>query len=210
MVPIGQRLHTIRTQKKLTIEAVAKDIKIRPSFISAIEKGEYHKLPSPAYAQGFVSNYAEYLGLPKRETLALFRREFDEKAAYKVLPEGFTKTKEFPLHRLKIQQSLFIIAGIFILLLAYLGFQYRYLYLPPSVLVTYPAENANISADEINITGRADLDSTVTVNGDPTSLDSKGNFTKQISVFPGKSAITIKARNRSGKETTVTRDITVK
>lgn len=210
MVPIGQRLHTIRTQKKLTIEAVAKDIKIRPSFISAIEKGEYHKLPSPAYAQGFVSNYAEYLGLPKRETLALFRREFDEKAAYKVLPEGFTKTKEFPLHRLKIQQSLFIIVGIFILLVAYLSFQYRYLYLPPAVSISYPTENANIAADEITITGKADLDSTVTVNGDPTSLDSKGNFTKQLSVFPGKSTITIKARNRTGKETTVTRDILVK
>lgn len=207
---LGQRLHSIRTQKKLTIEAVAKDIKIRPSFISAIEKGEYHKLPSPAYAQGFVTNYAEYLGLPKRETLALFRREFDEKAAYKVLPEGFTRTKEFPLRRLKIQQSILIIIGIFILLLAYLSFQYRYLYLPPAISISYPPENVNISADEITIKGKADLDATVTVNGEPTSLDSQGNFTKQLSIFPGNTTIIVKARNRSGKETTITRDITVK
>ncbi|MGH2637780.1 MAG: helix-turn-helix domain-containing protein, partial [Rhabdochlamydiaceae bacterium] len=70
------------------MEEIAAAIKIRPEFLSAIEKGDYQHLPSPAYASGFVTNYAAYLGFPKRETLALFRREFDEQKAYKVLPRG--------------------------------------------------------------------------------------------------------------------------
>jgi len=94
MVPVGQRLQRERIQKKLTIEDVAKATKIKAVFLAAIEKGEYTKLPSPAYAQGFVRNYASYLGLPKGEITALFKREFDEKKAYKVLPDSLAKREK--------------------------------------------------------------------------------------------------------------------
>jgi cytoskeletal protein RodZ len=210
MIPIGQRLHTIRLQKKLSLEDVAKDIKIRQRFLSAIEKGEYDKLPSPAYAQGFITNYAEYLGVPKRETLALFRREFDEKAAYRVLPESLIKTKEFPLKRLKLHQSLLAVAGIVLIIAGYLLFQYRSVYLPPMLEVNSPQQNASITADEVLVKGRADIDATVTINNDAVSLNNKGEFSRQVSVFPGPTTLTIKARNRLGKETTINRTITVK
>ena len=58
MVKVGQKLHDARTRKSLTIDEVAAATKIQPKFITAIERSEYDKLPSPAYAQGFVSNYA--------------------------------------------------------------------------------------------------------------------------------------------------------
>src|SRR5437763_1523829 len=100
MVRLGQRLHNERIRRKLSLDEVAKDIRIKTVFLAALEKGEYTKLPSPAYAQGFVRNYASYLGIPKAEITALFKREFDEKRAYKVLPDSMVKTKEFPLKRL--------------------------------------------------------------------------------------------------------------
>ena len=62
MVPLGKRLLSARTQRKLSLEEVAAATKIKARFLSAIEKGEYEKLPSPAYAKGFVKNYAAYLG----------------------------------------------------------------------------------------------------------------------------------------------------
>lgn len=55
-----------RGKKGLSINDAADATKIRMSFISAIERGEYKKLPSGAYIQGFVKNYIEFLGLPKR------------------------------------------------------------------------------------------------------------------------------------------------
>src|SRR5579863_5897378 len=108
MVRLGHLLHQKRLQRKKTLEEVAQELKIKSIFLSAIERGEYNKLPSPAYAQGFVRNYASYLGLSKAEITALFKREFDEKRAMKVLPDAMLKTKEFPVERMHIQQSLLV------------------------------------------------------------------------------------------------------
>jgi cytoskeletal protein RodZ len=209
MVRVGQRLHRERLSKKLSLEDIAKATKIKQSFLAAIEKGEYNKLPSPAYAQGFVRNYAAYLGLPKAEITALFRREFDEKKAFQVLPESLIKTKEFPLKRIKIQESLVILSIVLILFLSFLAFQYRYVFLAPSLNITSPKQGATTSEDVV-ITGKTDSSATVFVNNEPVSLNSNGEFTKRLTLFSGKSVITVKSKNRMGKETVVQREIVVK
>jgi len=209
MVPLGKRLLNVRTQRKLSLEEVAAATKIKARFLSAIEKGEYDKLPSPAYAKGFVKNYAAYLGLPKAEIAALFRREFDEKRAYKVLPDSLTKTKEFPLNRLKIQQSLIIGALLLVVFVGYLLFQYRYQFIGPSLNITSPTQDMTTS-QEVTVAGQTSSNATVLVNNESVSLDSNGEFAKRLTLFPGKTTITIKAKNRFGKETVVQREIVVK
>ncbi len=209
MVNLGQRLQTLRTQKKLSLEEISQAIKIKPVFLAAIERGEFHKLPSPAYAQGFVRNYAMYLGLSKAEFTALFKREFDDKKAYKVLPDSMVRTKEFPLQRLKIQQSLLLAGGVLVIFLAYLFFQYRAAFLPPSLSIDSPKDNSTTSK-EITVTGNADSNATVYVNNQPVTVSSNGDFSKKLTLFPGNSTITVKAENRFGKEATVQRNILVK
>ena len=209
MVKVGQRLHKERLQKKLSLEDIAKATKIKPGFLAAIEKGEYSKLPSPAYAQGFVRNYAEYLGLPKAEINALFRREFDEKKAFQVLPDSLTKTQEFPLKRIRIQESLLVLAVVLFVFLSFLAFQYRYVFLAPSLHISSPAEGVTTQGD-VTVTGKTDSNATVLVNNEPVSLNSKGEFVKRLTLFSGKSAIIVKAKNRIGKETVVKREIVVK
>lgn len=209
MVKLGQRLHKERMVRKLTIEEVARDTKIKATFLTAIERSDYHKLPSPAYAKGFVKNYADYLGFPKGEVAAFFRREFDEKRAYKVLPDSLSKTKEFPLKRIHIQQSLVIVVGLLIVFIGYLLFQYRYAFLSPALSISSPKENAVVSQD-VTVSGKTDSEATVVVNNDSVSLTPDGKFVKQLTLFPGKTTIVVKAKNRSGKESTVKRDITVR
>lgn len=209
MVRLGQRLHKERLQRKLTLEQVAHAIKIKPVFLSAIEKGEFHKLPSPAYAQGFVRNYATYLGISKAETTALFKREFDEKKAYKVLPDSMVEQKEFPLQRLKIQQSIFLVLGLLALFLGYLYFQYSAAFLPPSLTVDSPKENATVSR-EVTVSGKADNNATVYVNNQPVPVSNTGEFSRRLALFPGESTISVKAKNRFGKETELKRSVIVK
>jgi len=64
MVNVGEKLYEERVKKGHTLEEVSKATKIRASFLLAIEKGEYKKLPSGTYVHGFVRNYARFLGLP--------------------------------------------------------------------------------------------------------------------------------------------------
>ncbi len=49
MITAGQKLYEERIRRGLTLEEIARATKIRSSFLSAIEKGEYKKLPSSAY-----------------------------------------------------------------------------------------------------------------------------------------------------------------
>lgn len=208
MVQVGQRLYQIRTRRKLTLDEIADATKIKPNFLAAIEKGEYHKLPSPAYAKGFVRNYADYLGLPRSEVTALFRREFDEKRAYKVLPDSMV-TEEFPIKRMRIQQSLVMAAIVLGAFMLYLLFQYRHTFIPPSLSIDSPKEGAVISST-VTVTGKTDANATVFVNNAPATVNTSGEFMKQLALFPGKNTIVVKSKNRSGKETLLHREVTVK
>lgn len=209
MVRVGQKLHETRVHQSLTLEEIAQKTKIRPEFLTAIEKGEYGKLPSVAYAQGFVRNYASFLGLPQKEILALFRREFDEKKTYKVLPDGMSQNTGFSLTRVRVQQSFFIVVLAGIALLGYLGFQYRSMFLPPMLTVDSPKQNAE-TKDEVTVSGKTDPNATVLINNEPVLPNINGEFSKNLTLFPGKTSITLKAKNRFGKETVLQRTIDVK
>lgn len=208
MVRLGHELHQRRLQRKQTLEEIAQVIKIKSKFLAAIERGEYNKLPSPAYAQGFVRNYASYLGLSKAETTMLFKREFDEKRAMKVLPDSMIKTKEFPIQRLKIQQSAFVFLFFVLAVLGYLFFQYRAAFFPPSLTITSPSENTK-TGQTVSVLGKTESNATVTIDGEPVTVGNNGEFQKQMTLFPGNETISIKAINRFGKTTVVQRTITV-
>lgn len=209
MIKLGQRLREQRLQKGLSLDDVTRATKIRQSFLSAIEKGEYQKLPSSSYAQGFVVNYAQFLGFPKRQVLALFRREFDESTAYTVLPERFAHPADTAFPRLKIHQTAFAIGLAFLLLLGYLGFSYKDAFVNPPLTVEAP-RNGVVASDEVTVTGKTSPYATVTINNAPVSLENDGSFRKRLSLFSGRTTITVKVKNRFGRETTETRVVEVR
>ncbi|HSW98039.1 MAG TPA: helix-turn-helix domain-containing protein [Candidatus Saccharimonadales bacterium] len=210
MTRLGQRLKEERIAKNLTIEEVAKATKIRPQFITAIEQSNYKKLPSKAYAQGFVKNYIAFLGLPPRDSLAMFRREFNEKEYVDILPESFTKRREIPLYRINWHKTVLGIGMIFLLLAGFLFFQYRAAIFDPSLHVSSPKENSTITDEGVSVKGSTDSNNMVTVNNYSTYVDTNGSFVKNIAVFSGKNTITIIATNRFGRKKIIERHIIVK
>ncbi len=210
MIKVGQKFQEARIAKDLTLEDVSKSTKIKKQFLEAIEKGEYEKLPSVTYAQGFVRNYARFLEMPEAETLALFRREFDEEKSLKVLPSGFAKTKEFPVSRFKVKQTIIFGLLICFVILAYIIFQYRGALVNPSLTVSSPLENSQIDSSVVTVTGKTDPNATVYVSNYQVTVDNNGVFSKVINVFPGKTTLTVTAVNPFGKQTTIKRDIEVK
>jgi cytoskeletal protein RodZ len=210
MVHVGEKLYEERVRKGYTLEEVSKATKIRVSFLLAIEKGEYKKLPSGTYAHGFVGNYARFLRLSEHEILALFKREYDEEKFLKVLPEGLARNDDFPLPKFKITQALKVLPLISIVLLAYIIFQYRSAIFNPSLSVSTPAENSIISSRAVTVIGKTDSNATVFINSDLAVLDKDGNFKKTVNVFPGKAKITIKSVNSFNRTTILERHIEVK
>jgi cytoskeletal protein RodZ len=156
-----------------------------------------------------VRNYARFLGLPDEEILALFRREFDEDKAYKVLPKGFEQDHVFPRRRFKVRQAVLLSAIILLFFIGYLLFQYRDAFLNPPLTINSPKEGAT-TASQIKIAGQTDPNATIYVNNDAVTVDQNGNFEKVINVFPGKTTVTVKAVNKFSKQTEKNLEINVK
>lgn len=200
MIRIGEKLAQERKSRGLTIEDVAKATKIKASFLLALEKGDYKKLPSGIYAQGFISNYAQYLGVSKREALALFRREYYDDKPLSVLPESLSKNQRGVPFTFRFSQSLVAIMFIMAAVLLYLLFQFRSIFIDPSLVITHPKEGFVTSASSVTVQGKTDGDSVVYINGQSTTVDQSGRFQKKIEIFAGTAIITVKAVNRFGRE----------
>ncbi len=210
MISIGIQFQEERKNQNLSIEEVARATKIRAEFLNAIERGDYKKLPSPAYAYGFVRNYAEFLGLPVEKSLAIFRREFDGKKAVEVLPRGLTNYSDFILPRFKIGKNALLVGAVFLVLAGFLFFQYRAAVFNPGLDVDSPEENQVLSSLNIEVRGKTDPNGILMVENEQVTINSDGSFKKQITVFPGSTSLTFQVENKFGRTTMLERKINIK
>jgi len=163
MITVGYRLLQARKKLGISLEDAAKATKIRLEFLSALEQGDYSKLPSSTYIQGFLKNYASFLRLPARETIALFKREFDEREYLGLLPKSFTNPTRAPLVSIRIGNlGLFIFLGI-IFILGFIVFEYKAAFINPQITIYQPKENASITSNTLTVQGKTDPNTTVTV-----------------------------------------------
>lgn len=63
---MGRRLGEIRTERGLSLDAVEQAVKIHAYYLEALERGELDVVPNIAWAQGFLTTYATYLGLDRK------------------------------------------------------------------------------------------------------------------------------------------------
>lgn len=93
MSDVGETLRDARHRMNLTLDDVAAATRIKVSYLSALEDGEYAALPGVAYATGFLRNYARFLGLPPDEIVQQYHQLRPPpppavKAATRVLANG--------------------------------------------------------------------------------------------------------------------------
>lgn len=208
MIKIGPSFAEERKRKNLTIEEVAKATKIREEFLIAIEQGNFKSLPSSTYAYGFVRNYAKFLGLPVERSLALFRREFDERKEVEVLPKGFIRSSySFP--KFRVGRNTILISIVFVFVLAFLLYQYRSAILNPTLTVDEPKENEVINSLTVEIKGKTDPNSTLLIENQEVPIESNGKFIKKITVFPGSTTLNFRVENKFGRVTILKRNIKV-
>ena len=81
---VGEMLRRQRLTLDIDLTMAAAALKIKPTYLAAIEEGCPDQLPGATYALGFVRSYSEYLGLDSREIL---RRLKLEAAAFNVKPD---------------------------------------------------------------------------------------------------------------------------
>lgn len=75
---VGDMLREARHDAGLSVEDVARGLRIRRVHIEAMEEGRLDDLPGRPYALGFVRTYAKYLGLDADAALQRFKAEFGD------------------------------------------------------------------------------------------------------------------------------------
>lgn len=118
--PLGKYLKRERENRKVSLEEVSKQIKVREPFLKAVEEEQRDLLPSATYVKGFLSAYAKYLGLDPNEIIRRYEAESKEEPVRQpeVLP---------PRKKLWSPKYLWTMGGMIIV-----GFIVLYLILSPS------------------------------------------------------------------------------
>ena len=66
----------------------------------------------------------------------------------------------------------------------------------PAIEISSPANNSAVNSNVAVITGRADRVNSLSLNGDPISMDEQGNFSQTVVIFPGMNKLTFVAHDQ--------------
>lgn len=114
---LGAQLRARREAQGWSLTAVAEWLRIRESYLQALEDGNPSVFPGSAYALGFLRTYAQALGLDPDEAVARFRHEtrgvFDRKPELS-FPE--------PVSERGVPVGLWVGAGLAVLVGTYIGY----------------------------------------------------------------------------------------
>ena len=62
-ISCGERLASKRSEKELSINQVAREIKIEPHVIEMIENNEFESIGAPVFVKGYLRQYSELVCL---------------------------------------------------------------------------------------------------------------------------------------------------
>jgi cytoskeleton protein RodZ len=71
----GQRLRAAREAAGMTLDEVATTTRIPTRHLESLENSDFERLPAPTYTIGFAKNYAQAVGLDRREIADQLRGE---------------------------------------------------------------------------------------------------------------------------------------
>lgn len=70
---IGISLKEQREKRKINLEQAASCLKIRPYYLKSLEEGKFSNIPGKIYVDGYIQNYADFLGLDSDMLVARYR-----------------------------------------------------------------------------------------------------------------------------------------
>lgn len=115
---LGAELRNARLSLGWELGDLARSLRIRQSYLEAIEAGRISELPGTTYALGFVRTYASALGLPGEQVASRFRAESGE--------ANIRPTLSFPapVPQRGVPAGALMLLGIVVMIGAYSGWYY--------------------------------------------------------------------------------------
>lgn len=115
MTSIGEQFKKERIAREISLEDVARETKIRVSFLQAIEEDRFDLLPGGVFTRNFLRAYAIYLGMDDEELVKSFVQQYPPSEEKKVYPLLVIEEHKSKRHFYQI-----VILIILILILGYI------------------------------------------------------------------------------------------
>ena len=210
MKTVGEILKQERLKQRKTILQIHKETKVPEKTIKALEADDFTSLPPATFVKGFIRIYAQTLGLEPKKLLVIFRRDWQENKKGEIIPRGLAR----PLNQSGFSWTpkttlILVISTITFLFLSYVGFQLARFLLSPKLIVESPLENQKVEKETVEVVGKVNKEASVYVNNQLIETDEEGKFSYQLKLFPGENTIEVKAIDRRGKETLISRKVIV-
>jgi cytoskeletal protein RodZ len=208
---VGELLKQEREKHGVSRAQLAQTIRVREQFLTALEENRFQDLPAAVFVKGYVKAYARVFGIDVEPMLALLRRDFQESAKGKLVAQEFLKPtfrKDAGLSPVRLATTGVI--GIFLVLFLYIGIRWYGFISPPTIEIYEPAEDSIVSS-QVSVRGLTELETVVTVNAQVIPVSADGSFQAEITLpNEGISTITVEAKDKQGKTSTVQRTVFVR
>lgn len=208
---LGERLKAIRGEAGLSLEEAEKGTEIQKKYLQAIEEGNYSFLPASVYIKSYLKVYAEFLQVSPEMVLSIYEKEANIVGSilknHRTTGEKFKPMPKSILtpHLLRNLIIFLVIAACF----AYLGLEIKKIVTPPFLEITSPADNIVIDKNSIEILGKTEPESTVTINGQEVFLNADGNFQEKVELVEGINTIEISSQKKQSKKNIIYRHVQV-
>jgi hypothetical protein len=207
---LGEKMAKKRIALGYDIKDAEKATRIRAKYIEAIENGKYEKLPPDVFVRGFIKNYASFLKLDTNKVLANYEKERGLVENMRKAQAGPPMVKPLDSPKVIITPKTLIVAGISLLALiivGYISWQVHILTASPKLTLTNPADNINVTADSLYVEGFTDAGASMYINDIEVGVDQGGTFKEQISLQQGVNILRLRAQNKLGKKTELSRTV---
>jgi cytoskeleton protein RodZ len=191
-----------------SLDDVCRTIKVNKKYLEALEEGNYSELSIGFYTEKFFKTYADYLNLEFEPLWKLYSKErkfFDKKDS-----SGFVKAVS-PRSFVDASKIIKICIGglIIMVLLGYLGWEIRKIFLPPYLEVMNPVDNLITSQSTVKVTGQTEKETEISINGQEISSSQDGFFSEDVNLQEGLNVIEISSKKKHSKENTIFRRVMV-
>lgn len=190
---VGEALKEYRQQRGFSLKEVSEKTKIPLRYLKLIEDCRYEELPSTSYAQLYVRNYADFLGLSVDKFSSLFRRDlavrygaertqkWKLKTANLLYRQNLKERGKLALIRYRPMVTKWIVYFLPLgLVLLYLLRQYLIFARPPKLDVKLSCVRESKEGRVVRIEGKTDRDAAVKVEGEAVVIRSDGSFSTQL------------------------------
>ena len=209
---LGELLKKGRADKQDSLQQASQKIGVPVKYLEALEEGNYTALPGEAYAKSFLKAYSRFLNVNVSDSLALYKSE--STLYHKTRPaEDFRKPVE-KISRLYLLATPKLLRGLSVGLLAVvvlisLGVKVKGVVTPSELVLESPIENIITNQNFITVSGKAEKETVITINGQQVVADATGAFSEIVDLRTGNNLIKITATKRHGTETTLYRQVVV-